>query len=269
MKKINKLVLLLAGPIVICIGVFFLVNVLSPHRQSSSVVLSSPSYTNKWAKANFTAIQDSADFRSSLSKVRKEGTYQMGAAEASALNLLLFDFLFYHQSDEFDYYRKFRFGSPEGQFVKSVVDFDRARLARLGLTPPAANEDLIEQFWEHVEIPERKRVGGQWADIALQEAILTVDTLTYWPAPLSATAAHQPNASILTHFSYYAPRPTPEELLKQNGHVVVALFQAIIRQANQTSSPVYLRSYLEPQTRKWIPWEFVTSGTTDFFNSIY
>ena len=265
----KKLALLLMGPIVVCIGVFLLLNVFSPHRPPEHVVLSSPTFTNEWAKLDFTVIQDSFAFRSSLTKIKKEGGYQMSSEEARAWDSLLFSFLFYHHSDEFDHFRNFRFGSPDGQFVKSVVDFDRNRLGKLGLNPPAASEDVLEQFWEHIEIPERKRAGGQWVEIALQEAILTVEALSYWPAPLGEIAARRANDSVLTHFSYYAPRPTPQELLKQNGEIKVITFNAIVRQANKTPAPVYLRSYFEPGTKKWIPWEFVSAGTDNFFNSVY
>ncbi len=268
-QKKKKLFLLLVGPIVVCIGVFLLLNMFSTSRQPTHVVFSSPLFTNEWMKLEFTAIQDTIAFRSQLAKIKQEGGSQMSPDEARAWDSLLFNFLFYHHSDEFDYYRNFRFGSPDGQFVKSVVDTDRDMLGKLGLNVPVASMDVLEQFWEHIEMPERKRAGGQWAEIALPDATLTVEVSSYWPAPLGEMASRRPNVGVLTHFSYYQPRPTPQDLLKQNGEIKIATFHAIIRQANQTPAPVYLRSYFEPRTKEWIPWEFVSAGPDNFFNSVY
>ncbi len=263
-----KLALMLGAPILVCVGGFLLVNALSP-QSSSFHVPSSSSFTNEWARTDFTAISDGPDFRASLAKIKAGGDYRLSDGERRELNYLLLNFLLYHHTNRFDYYEAFRFGAPEGQFVKTVVDFDKSRLQKMGLAPLDSPNDVLKMFWDHIEIPERERTKGDWVEIGLSDAIITAEVRPEWPLPLGEFAARRANDSVLTHFSYYLPRPAPQDLLKQNGEIKIATFYAIVRQANHTPAPVYLRSYFEPATKKWIPWEFVTAGTDAFFNSVY
>ncbi len=56
----------------------------------------------------------------------------MSSDAARAWDSLWHSFLFYHDNDEFDHFRGFRLSVPEGEFVKSVIDLDRARPVKMG-----------------------------------------------------------------------------------------------------------------------------------------
>ena len=117
--------------------------------------------------------------------------------------------------------------------------------------------DIHKQYW--LTVTENGKLSQYWQQISWPaswiqfERIFELDDFTNIDKLSIKLMTSVPNCGIVPYSLTFLYRPSPEEVIKENQHIVSALCYFLERASDHKDYPLILRFYWAPSTKTWLP----------------